>query len=217
MRKFIRRLLIFLILIIVGIGLLFMIFVNSIRYEITESDLPTDVYESEANLLTLAKFKIVGLVLADEDDRYTMIEEIMNLIILDSIQKNMNTSYSPLSDCEDDVCQYIYKDSPFFIHYAYAYLNESNQIVIVVSGGTDKYMSVDTALFLVFDVDIDILDMSVNFTLNSYQLGERELSIRMLDFLMDRMDKDAIESNMSFGELDLDAYTFTISIDDAIS
>ena len=215
MKKLIRRLLFFLVLIIVSFGLIFMSYVNSIRYEVTESDLPQDVYESEGNLLTLAKIKIVGLVLADEEDRYSMIEEIMNLIIFDSIQENMNSSYNPFGDCESDACQYIYKDSPFFIRYVYAYLNDSDQIVIVISGGTDKYMSVDTALHLVFDVDINIFDMSVNFTLNSYRLGNRELSIKMLDYLVSKIDKGAVENNMTFGELDLDEYTFTISISDA--
>jgi hypothetical protein len=215
MKKFIRRLLLFLVLIIVGLGIILMSFVNSIQYVVTESDLPQDVYESDSNLLVLAKLKIVGLVLADEDDQYSMIEEIMNLIILDSIQDNINSSYSPLSDCEEDVCQYIYKDSPFYINYAYAYLNDNNQIVIVISGGTDKYMSVDTALQLVFDVDVDILNMSVDFTLHSYSLGNRDLSLKMLDFIMDKMDKDAIENDMTFGELDLDTYTYTISITDA--
>ena len=215
MKKLIRRLLFFLVLIIVSFGLIFMSYVNSIRYEVTESDLPQDVYESEGNLLTLAKIKIVGLVLADEEDRYSMIEEIMNLIIFDSIQENMNSSYNPFGDCESDACQYIYKDSPFFIRYVYAYLNDSDQIVIVISGGTDKYMSVDTALHLVFDVDINIVDMSVNFSLNSYRLGNRELSIKMLDYLVSKIDKGAVENNMTFGELDLDEYTFTISISDA--
>lgn len=223
MKKFIRRLLVVIVLVIVGVGLLFMSFVNSIRYVVTETDLPQDVYESEGDLIALAELKIMSLILVDEEDRFSIVEEIMNLIILDSIQENMNSLYSPLSDCEDDACQYIYKDSPFFIRYAYAFLNENNQIVVVVSGGTDKYMSVDTALYLVFDVsfDIDITDIinpeiNVNFTLDSYRLGNRDLSIKMLNFLMNRMDKNAIESNMTFGELDLDSYTFTISNEDIV-
>jgi hypothetical protein len=37
----------------------------------------------------------------------------------------------------------------------------------------------------------------------------------MLDYLVSKIDKGAVENNMTFGELDLDEYTFTISISDA--
>ncbi len=212
--KFIRRFLIFLVLVLVGLGLLFMSFINSIRYQVTSDDLPQDVYETSGDLLDYAKTKMVDLILADEEDQYTIVEEILNLIILDSIQKNMNTSYDPLGDCEEDACLYIFKNSPFFVNYAYAYLNDVDQMVVVVSGGSDKYISVDTSIFLVFDIDIDIANLSINFTLDTYSFGERAMSMKMLDFTMNRLDKANIEDNMTFGELDLDEYTYMISLSD---
>lgn len=215
MKKFLLRFLLFNIIVLIVFGIFTISYVNSIRFEVTESDLPQDVYESDGNLLMLAKLKIVGLVIAGEDERYTMIEEIINLIILDTIQENINTSYNPVGDCQSDACQYIYKESPSFINYVYSYLNESNQIVVIVSGGIDKFFSVDTALQMVFDVDIDIFNMTVDFTLASYQLGNKELSIKTLDFIVSRIDKESVESSVTFGELDLDTYKYTLSISDA--
>lgn len=215
MIKILRRFLLFLILVLIVLGVFTISYINSIRYEVTESDLPQDVYESEGNLLMLAKLNIIGLVVAEEEEKYTMVEEIMNLIILDSIQKNINESYNPLDSCQSDDCQYIHMENLGYINFVYSYLNENNQIVLVVSGGTEKLVPFDTALQLVFDVDVDILNMSVNFTLNSYKLGNRDLSLEMLDFIISKIDKEAVESDVSFGELDLDTYTYTISISDA--
>ncbi len=218
MIKFVKRLILFLLLVIVALIVVSMIVLDSIKYQVTSDDLPQDVYETSGDLLDYAKVQIAGLVLADEDDRYTMMEEIINLIILDSIQKNINTSYDPLGDCVTDACQYIYKDSPFYIDYAYAYLNDNNQIVIVLSGGSDKYITASTAIFMVFDVefDLDILDPGVVLTLDSYSFGEKEMSMKILNFTFDKIDKDNIEDSMTFGDLDLDNYTFTISISDAL-
>ena len=217
MIKFIKRLILFLLLVIVALVIVSMVLLDSIRYQVTSDDLPQDVYETSGDLLDYAKVQMVGLILADEDDRYTIMEEIMNLIILDSIQKNINTSYDPLSDCVEDNCQYIYKDSPVYIDYVYAELNDDNQIVVYISGGSDKYVSASTAIILVFDVefDLDILNPSVVLTLDTYSFGDRAMSLRILNFAFDKINKDTIEESMTFGELDLDNYTFTISISDA--
>lgn len=216
MIKFVKRLILFLLFVVVALVVVSMIFLDSISYQVTSEDLPQDVYETSGDLLDYAKVQILGLVLADEDDRFTMIEEIMNLIILDSIQENINTSYDPLGDCTTDACQYIYKDSPFYMDYVYAYLNDSNQIVVVISGGSDKYISASTAIILVFDVEFDIPNLSVNFTLNNYSFGDRAMSLKILNFAFDKINKDNIEDSMTFGDLDLDNYTYTISIADAL-
>ena len=215
MKKFFKRLLIVLLLVIIFTAGVSIRFANSIKYEVTNTDLPTNVYESNGDLLTYAKLKIVGLVLATNDQRYSMLEEIVNLIILDSIQKNINSSYDPLGDCSDIECQYIYKESPVYLNYTYAYINDDNQMVIVISGGSDKYVELNTALFLVFNIDINIVGLEVKFTLDNYSLGERDLSMNLLNMIFDKLDKDNIENSITFGELDLDKYEYTISISDA--
>ena len=217
MKKLIRNILLLIVLILVAIGVFGAFFINSISYQVSEDDLPQDVYDTSGDLLAYAKLQIVGLVLANEDDRYTMLEEIMNLILLDSIRENINTDYDPVGDCEDESCQYILKQSPAYVDYAYAYLTDDNQIAIVISFGTDQYVNIDTALFLYFDVEINILEMEVVFTLDNYSLGNRGMSKTLLDYLFDRMNKEDIEDSMTFGTLDLDKYEYTISITDALS
>jgi len=217
--KLLKSLLILIIVLLIGVVIFAFSFINSISYEVTADDLPQDVYESSDNLLLFAKTKIVGLVLADEDERYTLIEEIMNLIIFDSIRENINEEYDPLSDCTDNSCARIVDDENFYIDYAFAKLNDDNQIVITISAGTNRYVNVDTALIMVFDVDFGNtigLDSSIVFTLDEYHLGDRTMSMKLLDMIFERMDKANIENNMTFGELDLDNYTYTISIADAI-
>ena len=219
MFKLLKSLLILIIVLLIGVVIFAFSFINSISYEVTADDLPQDVYESSDNLLLFAKTKIVGLVLADDDERYTLIEEIMNLIIFDSIRENINAEYDPLSDCTDNSCARIVDDENFYIDYAYAKLNDDNQIVITISAGTNRYVNVDTALIMVFDVDFGNtigLDSSIVFTLDEYHLGDRTMSMKLLDMIFERMDKANIENNMTFGELDLDNYTYTISIADAI-
>jgi len=57
--------------------------------------------------------------------------------------------------------------------------------------------------------------MEVVFTLNDYSLGEKSMSMNLLDYIFNQMNKDSIEDSMTFGTLDLDDYTFSISIRDA--
>lgn len=217
MLKFFRNLIIIVLVIVVGLIAVSFWFLSSIKYEVTSADLPQDVYEdASGNLLSLAKLKIVGLITADEDERYTLTEEFMNLIILDSIHENINEGYDPLGDCNDHSCDRIINEEYYFIDYAFAELNEDNQIVITISGGANKYIGTTSALRLVFDVEIDISNMSVTFTLSQYYLGDRELSMKLLDYIFDRMNKQSVEDSMSFGTLDLDDYTYSISITDAL-
>jgi len=220
MFKFIKWLLLLLLVAVIGIVIFAFSFVNSIQYSVTANDLPQDVYTTDGDLLSYAKTKIVSLVTASTDDRYTITEEFLNLIIWDSIKENVNADYDPLGTCSEPdstACQTIVSEDYYYINYAFAKLNEDSQMVITISGGIDKIIHKETALIMVFDIDFRLTDMEVVFTLNSYSLGERELSKSLLDRLFRYVGKSDVENSVSFGTLDLTDYTFTISITDAMS
>ncbi len=217
MIKLIKKLLLFIIIVLVAISIYALSFINAIEYSVTESDLPQDVYSTSGDLLSYAKTKIVSLVMASDEDRYTITEDFLNLIILDSIHKNLNEDYDPLGDCTSNTCESIFSSEYYSINYAYAELNDANQIVITISGSTNKILNKETALIMVFDVDFNILDMNVVFTLNKYSLGEREFSKALLDRIFNYLGKESIENSVSFGELNLTDYTYTVSILDAMS
>ncbi|MBN2540908.1 MAG: hypothetical protein JXB08_05215 [Bacilli bacterium] len=217
--KFLKRFLIFLLVLVVAIVLVAFSFINSIRYEVTEADLPQTVYASSDDLLTYAKLKVVSLVLASADDRYTITEEFINIIIFDSIRENINSTYDPLNDdCTVAACDFIVTDEYYYLDYAYAELNEDNQLVVTISVGTNKIISAKTAIILVFDIEFDMgLDPKVVFTLDSYSLGEKQMSKSLLDRIFDTIGHQSVEDSMTFGDLNLTDYTYTISITDAMS
>ncbi len=217
--KFLKRFLVFLLVIVVALVVVLFSFLNTIEYQVTDADLPSDVYETSGDLLAFAKLKAVSLVLAGNEDRYTIMEEFINLIILDSIRENINPDYDPLAtDCSDTSCDYIMYDEYYFIEYAYAELNDDNQLVITISAGANKYVSTETALIMVFDIEFDIVpNMQVVLTLDTYYLGEKQLSQNLLDQIFDRVGRQSIEDSITFGDLNLTDYTYTISIQDAMS
>ncbi|MCK4551434.1 MAG: hypothetical protein KAU02_00860 [Tenericutes bacterium] len=217
--KLLKKLIIIIVVLAIFLIAGSLLFLNQIQYEVTSDDLPQDVYETSGELLPYAKTKVLGLLTANEDDRYTLIEEIINLIILDSIQENINENYDPLGDCTTNTCLKIYDSDSFYIDYIYAEINEDNQIEITISAGSESIVKVDTALILVLDIEFNIITLNPNvvFTLNSYYLGNKGLSLTLLNIIFNRFDKTEVEDSMTFGILDLDEYTYTISITDAIT
>ncbi|XFA98260.1 hypothetical protein ACAG96_05130 [Candidatus Izemoplasma sp. B36] len=218
MFKFIKKLIIVFVVILVVLGIVVTVFLGRIKYEVTSNDLPQDVYDTSGDLLTFAKTKTLNLLLAEEDEKYTLVEEIFNLILLDSIRENINQDYDPLGDCTTSACLNVAAEDNFYVDYIFAEINDDNQIVITISGGFQFLFKGDTALIMVFDIDFDLLSLnpSVIFTLSSYQLGNMNLSMSILDNIFNRMNKDDLEDSISFGELNLDDYTYTLSINDAI-
>lgn len=214
--KIIKRLIIFLVFIIVVVLFGIIIFVNRIDYQVTAEDLPQDVYENVGDGLVFAKFKLLDLVYADEDERYTLTEEIVNLIIYDSIKENINELYDPLGTCTTSECLNIVAEDLYYLDYVFAKINENDQMVITASFGVDSVIDIDTALVMVFDIEFDFTASIpyVEFTLNSYALGEKKLSKSLLEMLFKRVNKEEIEDSVSFGTLNLDDYTYKIEIYD---
>ncbi|MCF7931260.1 MAG: hypothetical protein K9L02_07105 [Acholeplasmataceae bacterium] len=212
--KLIKRLLVLIIVLALALVIGVIIIARSVAVEVTDEDLPQDVYMETGDLLTIAELNLANLVFADEQDQFTIIEEFMNYILLDSIRTNINSAYDPLGDLNTDNANYVISDGAFYIDYVYAELNDTDQMVICISFGTDQYYQMHSALYLTFDIDIEIVLLNINvvLTLSEYRIADKELSMRILDFVFDKLDKSTIEDSMTFGTLDLDEYTFTISL-----
>ncbi len=208
MKKLLFFMLGFLALIVIAIQVITV----TIDETVTKEDLPQDVYQ------TTTPFNAAHHALAsyfdptnDQDD-YTAFETFMNFMMYDAIKENINADYDPLSDCETDACQYIIVTDYGIIDYAFATLTDEDQMVITVSFKRSSYPSVETAIHLVFDLEVNHTNASFTLTLNHARIADRVISERILDTVMSYVDKEAIEASITYGELDLDNYTYTASL-----
>ncbi len=184
---------------------------NTIRVEVDDSSLSTVVYEDGADLTAILQTKFISLFIDSSGDESDLVEEIINLVIYDSIKNNINSDYDPLGDCDTTDCNYIIYEDYYYVNYVFAEMNDDGQLVLTVSFGSLKYVEVNTAMTLIFDVDIKLLSMSIELTLDQYFLADYEISKTMLDRIFSKIDTENIESQVSEGELDLEEYTYTIS------
>ncbi|MBU1020443.1 MAG: hypothetical protein KJ847_04450, partial [Firmicutes bacterium] len=138
--KILRNLIIVLIIIVIlgAIG------INYIQAEVDEDSLPTSVYNTNSNLTTLINAELFDLFINSATDEYDAIEEIINLVILDSIRDSINADYDPLSDCETTECNFIFHENYYYVNYVWAELTQDNQMMIHVGLGSDKYINVET-------------------------------------------------------------------------
>ena len=59
---------------------------------------------------------------------------------------------------------------------------------------------------------IDLLEINAVLTLVDYAIADHNLPFKVLDYLFTKLDKASIEESMTFGTLDLDEYSFTITL-----
>ncbi|MCD4827096.1 MAG: hypothetical protein K8Q99_04890 [Acholeplasmataceae bacterium] len=212
--KFLKIFLSAIIGLIVVMVVVSLIFINKIKLEVTDDELPQAVYTDTSDLNIASQAYLTGLLLASDSERYNMIAEFMNYMLLDSIRENINADYDPLADLDTIEANYIIHNDNFYIDYLYANLNDDNQLVVTAAFGSNMIFKVDSALILVFDIDTNISITSLGFTLTlvDYSLSDTSLSIQILDFIFSRLDKTQIEDYMNQGDLDLDNYTYDVFI-----
>ncbi len=211
--KIIKRLLIFLFLvIIIVIGLLYL-GINRISTTVTEADLPQDVYESNGDISVLMLSKAAEIVLADEEDSYTLIEDFINLLIFDIIKDNINSEYDPING-DDEINGYIISRDKLTIDYIYAHLNEENQLIVTVS--VKRPNIVETAFHFVFDIEYEFSSFSLTLSLDKVFLHDIEIKRNIYDYFVSMADKNQVEQYVETGELDLDEYTYSISFFDLV-
>jgi hypothetical protein len=213
--KFIKRLIIFILFLVVVVLGLGIFAINRIKTEITESDLPQDVYESSGDFTALIRTKVLAIILADEEDSYTLMEEFINLLIIDIIRENVNSEYDPLNG-ETEESQYIINHEQFQLDYIYAHLNEDNQIIVTVSIKRETLPKAMTAFHFIFDVEYERSTFNLVLTLNQVYLHNIEVRRSIYDYFVSLADKDQIEAFVDTGTLDLEEYTYTINFRDLI-
>lgn len=178
---------------------------------VTADELPEAVYNYDGTMeegmdeTALALFET-----GEESDQYTLIETFVNFVIYDAIKNDINADYDPLSDdCTSGACQTIHDADYAEIRYAYAHLNEDDQLIVTVSGHRGSYPSFDTAIHLTFDVELDILEGELTLILDDTHIADNHIKESTLDRILGYADKDAIEASVTTGTLDLDALTYT--------
>ena len=205
--KFIKILL-FMIVLVLGI-LVFALY--SVKVDFEESELPVNVYEEQADLLSIVDAKLFELFITSVTNEYTVIEEVLNLVVLNSIRDNVNAEYDPLGDCETIECNFIIHEDYYYLNYIVVELTENDQFLVRVSLGSDKYLEYNTVFSFLFDVEINYTGFEISLTLDQYHLSDKELSMSMLDTIFDKLDTETIENQVSTGDLDLEEYKYTIS------
>lgn len=202
-------------LVVIAILLVVLLFIakSAIQVDVSEDILPTSIYEEEAGLLSLVNTKLHDLFTGSTTSEYIIVEEVVNLIILDSIRENVNSDYDPLGDCETTDCNFIIYDENYYVNYIWAEQSDDNQLIVHVSFGTESFIGVNTVLDFYFDIDISISfsGLEIALTLDTIYINERNISMDLLDKLFSNIDIAEIESQVSKGELDLTEYSYTIT------
>jgi hypothetical protein len=199
-----------LVVLIILLGIIY-IGLNSVKVDVEESELPVNVYEADTDLTTIIQDRMVSIFIDSVANEYTVIEEILNLVVLNSIRENVNADYDPLGDCDTTDCNYIVYEEYYYLNYIIVELTEDDQFLVRVSMGSDKFLDYNTVLNFLFDVEINIIGTEISLTLDQYHLADKELSMSILDKIFGSLDTETIESQVSTGDLDLEEYSYTIS------
>ncbi len=206
MKKLLFMLLFIIIIFAVGMFML----MQSIRVEITNDDLPQSVYQNVDDadaLLTQALIDVFDT--GTEESQYRFTETYINFLILQAIKENINPDYDPLSDCETIACEYIYKEDGG-INYLFAQLEDNNQLTIVISFTTDQIIPYETAVYVTFDVSIDMADNRLLLTFDRMAVGPYTIPSVLIDFVMNQLELSSFESMIDTGTLDLDNMTYDV-------
>lgn len=213
MMKLIKKLLILVLGILVLFSLITLFVIKQIQVEVTNDDLPADIYEENGDLLAIAKARLIGFaVFHMSDNDYSGIEEFLNFYILYEIHQELNSAYDPFAETQTDDTKYIYSSQSFYIDYIFAHLTDNNQIELTISFGSSSFTMLDSALHLYFDIDVSASNMSLTLTLTDVYLDTVKIDQSLLDQIVGYLDKDAIESSVTTGTLDLTDYTYTVGL-----
>jgi len=213
--KIIKRLFIFILVILVLALGATLIFLNSVKVNITEDDLPDEVYDTTDSLDTMIQDKMIEIASSPEDQTNALFEDFLNLMIYQTIKDNVNPEYDPING-DTEQSQYIVNHNQFTLDYVIAEMTEDDQVRITVSIKRGSFPSVSTAFYFLFDMEIIRSTMTFRLTLDKVYLDDNEIQHRVYDYFVSLADKDQVESQIDRGTLDLDDYTYEVSFADFI-
>ena len=79
----------FIILVVLLIAVLYSV-ISSFRVDVDINDIDETPYQENANLLTVINSFLIDLFVDSNTDEYTLVENIINYVIVDSIHENIN-------------------------------------------------------------------------------------------------------------------------------
>lgn len=210
MKKLLMYVIIFALIVFIGINMI----IQKIQVDITDDILPEDIYADTSNPLLMAQGIMTEFYNPfSTSDEYTLTEEFLNYIILDSIHENVNDMYDPLNDsCTDEMCDIIVKTPLGNVEYAVVELNEDDQMVLTVNFVRHDYPDFETAVILTFDVEIELMQAQITLTLDTIYVHESSISVDMLKRILGLFDAQAIEDSITMGDLDLEEFTYTVTL-----
>lgn len=205
--KILKRLIIgIVILSLIAITGLF-IYLNSVKVNVTDDDLPENVYTYTGSLNVLMLSTISNIV-SNNGDRDQYIEDYINILIYKTIRDDINPDYDPING-DTDKSQYIAKNFAFELDYIIADLTEDDQVMITVSIKRLGFPKAMTALYFYFDMSFQ--STTLTLSLDKVFMDEDEISKPTYDFFVSMADKEEIESSIDKGTLNLDDYTYEIN------
>lgn len=211
--KLFKRLLLFIVILLAIIFTVTLFVLKTTQVEVTNEDLPQTVYEENGDLLVIAQSKLLSIAtFTGTDNNYTAIEEFMNYYILYLIKDKLNANYDPFNEDPTDETRYIVDFDYLYIDYLFAKITDDNQLMVILSFGSNKMKMLDSALYFYFDVSVDIWSFSMILTLDQVFWAETEISRSLLDSIFEKLGKESIEDAVTMGTLDLTDYTYTINL-----
>jgi len=192
-----------------------LIFLNSVKVNVTEDDLPEEVYDPSGNLETMMQDKMIAIATSDQADTNELFEDFLNMMIYKTIKDNVNPEYDPLNG-DTDESEYIVKHSQFTLDYVIAEMTEDDQVRLTVSVKRGSFPSVSTAFYFLFDMEVIRTSMTFRLTLDKVYLDDNEIKYRVYNYFVSFADKDQIESQVDKGTLDLDEYTYEVNFSNLI-
>lgn len=211
MFKLIKRLIIFIVIVLVLAFGGLLIFLNSVKVNITQANLPEDVYNSTGNLDTIIENKMISIASSDETETNNLFEDFLNIMIFKTIRDNINSEYDPLNG-DSEASEYIVEHKQFTLDYIIAEITEDDQVKITLSIKRESFPKAITAFYFYFDMEVSRTTMSFILTLDKVYLDNKEINQRVYDYFVSFANKDEIESQVDKGTLDLDEYTYEINI-----
>ncbi|HKL47165.1 MAG TPA: hypothetical protein VJ878_00725, partial [Candidatus Izemoplasmatales bacterium] len=208
--KWIKRLIILLVFIIIAIGIGGIIYLNSVHVEVTDDDLPQDVYGNANYLSIRLQTKIFQIVTADEGAVDNHIEDYINLMVYKTIKDDVNEFYDPIHG-DSAESQYIVSNQWVEIDYIIAEILDNKEVKVTVSIKRNVFPKAMTAIYFYFDMNFNFTSMKMKLALNNVYIDDKEISRNVYDRIIDMAGQESIENAVDKGTLDLDEYTYIIT------
>jgi len=209
MKKLILYFVIAVILLVVGLWFT----IQSLQIDVVEEDLPQSIYAENNDIQALIQTRLASIFVFSASNEYSLVEEIINYVILDSIRENINSSYDPLGDCETTECNYVLKDEDYYIDYIWANMNDDDVLEVHVGVGSNSITEFHTIVHLFIDVDIKVIRTAIVFTVEDVYINNLHLSPFFIRKMLNAMDTDAIESQITTGTIDFDELSYEIDFE----